>query len=128
VTGVERDGDSPVRDRAQIRDDPADAVVGQHGHPVSARHPEAPEPAPEARNSLRSFAVAPAPAAIRLAEKDRIGRALRPVEEEFRQGLSHRVSSGNASILGTAPAGSNPSGRTRGTMAPEAPIAKRPSR
>jgi hypothetical protein len=78
-------------DRAEVRDDPARAIVGQDGNPVAPAHPAAAKLGTEARDGPRDLSVRRGSPAVGFGEEHRVGRAFRPVEEKLGQGVSHRV-------------------------------------
>jgi hypothetical protein len=89
VARVERRRDRAVRHRAEVGGDPRAAVVAENRHPVAALDTEPPEARAMAGDEAGGLAVGDGPAPVGLVGEDRPGRALRPVEQEFRQGLSH---------------------------------------
>jgi hypothetical protein len=89
VPRVERGGNGALRHRAEIGRDPCAAVVTEQRHPVTALDAESLELSPVARDEPGGLAVGDRAPTVRLVDEDRLGRAFRPVEQEFRQGLSH---------------------------------------
>ena len=88
---VERGRHRAVGHRAKIGGDPRAAVVAEERHPVATLDAEPVEARAVARDEPGSLAIGDGAPAVGLVGKDRLGRALRPVEQEFRQGFHHCI-------------------------------------
>ncbi len=89
---VERRRHGAVGQGAEVGGDPDAAVVAQEGHQVAALDAEPLEARAKPSRGSRDLAVGVRRPAVRLGDEGRLGRALRPVEEELRQRVDHRAS------------------------------------